>query len=423
MKLIIHVGTLNRQTPIFNVTQNRPEKVSKLLSLYASEAKEVDELPFGSVGVILGLKHTRTGDTLVSKSSIVSPTMSSSLRAIRPPPAVISASVIPRSHSDLDPVQDALQALARTDPSVRIENQDGQILIHGLGALHLEIVEGRLRDEWDVNFEFGRRRVSYREGVGPAMQEAVSDSWQTDIAGKSVVVTMSLSVRSMTESETGDPAWDGNIVLDDRGDALLSPTASAERLTPLASIARGLTTALSHSPYTSLPMSRVHVKVDSFSLPPNVPSSVLTGACAVIMRNRIRDAGMGPVMEPYVRLRISVNEDSYGKVVKDLTENGGELDDLNAGFTADEDDPGAFAAKGVYMPPEWISPSSFTPTRSTSSLRRTISAVCPLGKALDYSNRLRALSGGHGTFEMVNAGFRIVSDSRKSEILREVGRA
>jgi elongation factor G len=153
-----------------------------LLLLYASEPKEVDELPFGSVGVILGLKHTRTGDTLVSAEA---PDSSRAiLRNITPPPAVISASVIPRSHSDLQPVQNALESLSRTDPSLRIDDQEGQILVHGLGALHLEIVERRLKDEWKVNFEFGRRYVSFREGLGPKLATPDWNLWKREINGK-----------------------------------------------------------------------------------------------------------------------------------------------------------------------------------------------------------------------------------------------
>jgi elongation factor G len=426
--ICLYPGTLTRQTALLNTTRNQRERVSKLLLLYASEAKEVHELHFGSVGVLLGLKHTRTGDTLVSPSSVSSVSLSSSLRDIRPPAAVISASVIPRSHSDLEPVQEALQSLTRTDPSVRVETQEGQLLVHGLGALHLEIVEGRLKDEWDARFEFGRRRVSYREGLGCAVQEAASDSWQTDLAGKQVTIHLSLSVRPMTDSESGDPNWDGNILVDSNNTPLPIPSASADLLSPLASIARGISGALSHSPHTSLPMSNIHVRVNSYSYPLNAPS-ILAGASAVIMRNRIRDAGIGPVMEPYVQLKVTINEDSLGKVIKDLTENGGEMEDIeseSAPVGDGADGLERFTMKGGYVPPDWLSPSSSSSsTKSTSGprLRRSIHAVAPLSKMLDYSNRLRALSGGHGVFEMSNVGFRVVSEARTLEILKEIGRA
>ena len=108
-------GTLNKQAVVLNKTRGQKERVCKLPLLYASDTEEVDSLSFGSVSVVLGLKFTRMGDTLVSTRG----SAESSLPDIIPPPAVISASIILQSHSDLEPVQEALEVLSRTDPSVR----------------------------------------------------------------------------------------------------------------------------------------------------------------------------------------------------------------------------------------------------------------------------------------------------------------
>ncbi|KAG6831137.1 hypothetical protein H0H92_012562 [Tricholoma furcatifolium] len=420
----VYSGKVTKQSVVLNSSRNQRERVSKLLLLYADNAQEVDELPFGSVGVILGLKYTRTGDTLVSTGG---PTSAQSvLREITPPPAVIAASIIPHSHSDLEPVQEALAALARTDPSVRVELQDGQILAHGMGALHLEIVEGRLQDEWGVRFELGQRRVGYREGLGPGTPRPDFNMWQTDSGGKQIIIVVSLDVRSLGPDEKGDPIWDGNIVLDDKGQPCPSPDSLFG--TPQAAIFQGLASALSNSPNSSLALSHLHIKLQSFSLPPGAPVSLLTGATATILRNRIRDAGIGPILEPFVGLKTTVTEDSLGKVVKDLTEHSGVVLDLSSGVTLDadqEEEIGGFPEEGIYIPPLSLSPSGITESGASTTyrLKRAVHALAPLSKMLDYSNRLRALSGGHGTFEMANAGFREVSESRKLEILKEIGRA
>lgn len=418
-------GKLTRQSVVFNTNRNQRERVSKLLLLYASEVEEVEELPFGSVGVILGLKYTRTGDTLVSSGG--PPSNRSVLREIIPPAAVISASVIPQSHSDLEPVQSALESLVRTDPSVRVDMQEGQILVHGMGALHLEIVEGRLKDEWSANFEFGKRRVSYREGLGPGVASQNSSLWQKDVGGKHADVSVEFDIQPLANSEEGDPVWDGNVVLNEAGIPFPAPDSMTG--TAHAFIAQGIASALSNSPNTSLAMAHLHVKLKEFSVPP-ASTSILTGASAAILRNRIRDAGVGPVMEPFVRLKISVNEDSLGKVVKDLTEHGGEVLDLGTGSVVAADgteEVGGYPDEGVYIPPLWLSPSGGSDASSqlSSSLRikRSVHALAPLSKMLDYSNRLRSISGGHGLFEMANAGFREVSEARKLEILKEIGRA
>ncbi|KAG2757365.1 P-loop containing nucleoside triphosphate hydrolase protein [Suillus brevipes Sb2] len=423
----VYSGTLKRQSSVLNVTSGQKEKISKVLLLYAAEAQEVESLPYGSVGVILGLKFTRTGDTLVDvrRSSDSSQT---SLRGVAPPPAVMSASVIPKSHSDLDPVQEALHALSRTDPSVRVDMQEGQLLVHGLGALHLEIVEGRLRDEWDVNFELGSRRVSYRESLGPGLSSNINN-WATEVAGKPVTIKISMTVEPLADNEQGDAVWDGNLVLCPNGKPLLSPDAFQNQLDPMANIARGLSSSLSNSPHTSLPLSHIKIHVTDYDLPRDIPTSILAGASSSILRTRIREAGMGPVLEPFIKLKISLHEDTMGKVVKDLTENGGEVLDLASDASAmDGDEVIAYSMDGLYIPPEELSPSSAASTSSkfsngTPRLKRTIHAVAPLSRMLDYSTRLRALSGGHGLFDLSNAGFRQVSEARRSEILREIGRA
>ncbi|KAI5893466.1 P-loop containing nucleoside triphosphate hydrolase protein [Schizophyllum commune H4-8] len=412
----VYSGKVKKQSGIMNTTRNQKERISKILLLYADQAEEVDELPFGSVGVILGLKYTRTGDTLESEAS------ESHLRSIVPPPAVVSASVIPQSHADLAPVQAALESLARTDPSVRIDVQEGQLLVHGMGTLHLEIVEGRLRDEFEARFELGKRYVSYRETLSDVDTSSVSNVWTSPDMhqGRPFTVTVDLEMRPLEDHEPSDPAWDGNVALDAHGRPLPPPETLGT--SPEAYIGQGIASALSSSPHTSLAFSRVFLKIKKLNFIPKL-ATYLTPAAAWVVRERIKAAGMGPVMEPYVDLKVSVTEDALGKVVKDLTEHGGEVLDMTGGSGSDVEEP--YPADGVYVPPEWVSPSGGTAAREAAGvkMKRAVQAVAPLSRMLDYSNRLRALSGGHGLFEMSPAGFRKVNEARKMEILREIGRA
>lgn len=398
--------------------------MSKLLLLYASEAEEVEELPFGSVGVILGLKHTRTGDTLISTHGR---SKDSPFPGITPPPTTMSASVIPQSHADLEPVEEALNALIRTDPSIRMETHEGQLLVHGLGALHLEIVEGRLRDEWGAKCEFGRRRVAYRESIGPDESRPSMVDWTTSVGGKNVTASVSFSLRPLHDNEAGDGAWDDNIVLQDDGKPLHHPSVFHDEQDPWTHISRGIASTLSSSPHTSFPLSRSHIQVTAFSYPPDVPPSILGGASAIILRDLVKNRGKGPIMEPYIKVRVSVGSGVLGPVLKDLVEHGGEIVDLaESNVPLDEETSIPYSQEGVYIPPKWLSPSSMSLVDGGShsiQLKRPVYAVAPLSQMLDYSTRLRAISGGHGQFEMTSAGFRAVSPGRELGILTEIGRA
>lgn len=415
-------GTLKSQSTLVNLNTGKKEKVSKVLLLYASVPEEVDSLPYGSVGVLLGLRFTCTGDTLVSGHHGKTASKQS-LRGVIPPPAVMSASVIPNSYSDLGPVQEAIQTLSRTDPSVRMDTQDGQILIHGLGALHLEIVEGRLRDEWGVNFEFGRRQVSYRESVSSETYSGPQE-WSTEVAGRDFTIKLSLSISPLQDGEQGDPASGGNLLLDSECKPVVAPDVLTDHLHPSGHLARGISSVLSSSPHTSFPYSHVKVRIMSLHLPREAPPSILAGASSAILGKMLKNIGMGPILEPYVRLRITVREDIIGKVVKDIVDNGGEVLDLGTDATS-MDQTSPCDINNVYIPPEMLSPSSVPATNAVNTPRShsTVHALAPLSRAMGYSTKLRILSSGHGTFEMTNAEFRQVSESRKIEILQEFGRA
>jgi elongation factor G len=121
-----------------------------------------------------------------------------------------------------------------------------------------------------------------------------------------------------------------------------------------------------------------------------------------------------------------------GKVVKDLTEHNGEILDLESDASASPDsraddvDCVPYSADMIYVPPRWVSPCAGAQTGElvdTARLKRSIHAVAPLSKMLDYSTRLRAVSGGRATFTMSTLGFRRVGPVRRLEVLKELGRA
>jgi len=308
-----------------------------------------------------------------------------------------------------------------------VETHEGQLLVHGLGALHLEIVEGRLKDEWGAKCEFGQRRVAYRESIGPDEFHPSVVDWTTNVGGKNVTASVAFSLRPLLENEVGDSAWDDNIVLRDDGKPLRHPDAFHDDQDPWNHISRGIASALSSSPHTTFPLSRSCIQVTAFNCPPDTPPSVLSGASAIILRNHMKSRGRGPIMEPYIRIRVSVGSDILGQVMKDLVEHGGEIADLaESHLPLDEEASAPYGQEGVYIPPKWLSPSTMSSVDEGSPsirLKRPVYAVAPLSQMLDYSTRLRAISGGHGQFEMAAAGFRAVSPARESEILTEIGRA
>ena len=328
--------------------------------------------------------------------------------------------------------------------------QEGQTLVHGLGALHLEIVEGRLQDEWGVKVKFGKRRVSYRENMGRLVDDEadgilVDHKWSKDMGGKHVEASLSIQVRALTEGDIKTEAdravveaWGGNLVQFSEAEtgktrSIPPPEAPSfnhsqypTNTSPVPHILQGFATTLSSSPHSLLPLSHVHITVKSHSLSSGSPLTVLSAASSSTLLKALHDAGPGHLMEPYVRVKVDVGDEGVGKVVKDLNEHHGEILDLGSGLVTEDDEVGPYPIDDLYIPPKWLTPASASLASkdgTDSSIKRTIWAVAPLSRMLDYSSRLRAVSGGQATFELSNDGFRAVGDVRRLEILKEIGRA
>lgn len=231
----VYSGTLSRTTTLFNTTTGTRERLSRLLLPFGSTYTEVEKLGGGQVGVLLGLKDTRTGDTLVDarggqggKSSL-DPTLR--LRPVDVPPPVFSVSVDAHSKSDEDSVNEALAMLVRTDPSLRLDAATddagggsafgaagtNQTILSGMGELHLDIAKDRLKNEFGVKARIGGVRVAFREtvdepAVGQDEHHVVEDVLERDMGGKRVKAGARISVRALAENEEGDPAFGDNVV-------------------------------------------------------------------------------------------------------------------------------------------------------------------------------------------------------------------
>ncbi|TKY87093.1 hypothetical protein EX895_003770 [Sporisorium graminicola] len=216
----IYSGTLQRSSVLFNTTTGARERLSRVLFPFADQYVETATLRAGQIGVILGLRDTRTGDTLVDISSTPHTQSKSSssakldtdqakalrLKRVHIPPPVFSMSLEPASKSDVDTVSEALHLLIRTDPSLRLdesgEGTTGQMVLSGMGELHLEIAKDRLANEFGVNARMGAVRVSYRETLDEGMGGVeVEEVVERELAGKKIKVGARMRVRGLEEEE------------------------------------------------------------------------------------------------------------------------------------------------------------------------------------------------------------------------------
>jgi len=157
----VYSGTLKAGSYVFNAVSGKKERISRLLQMHANHREEIDEVRAGDIAAAVGLKFTKTGDTLCSEEDPVV------LEKIIFPEPVIQIAIEPKTKADQDKLSDSLTKLSDEDPTfrVKVDEETGQTLISGMGELHLEILVDRMKREFKVEANIGKPQVAYRESI------------------------------------------------------------------------------------------------------------------------------------------------------------------------------------------------------------------------------------------------------------------
>jgi len=159
--LRVYSGRVKAGAHVFNSTRSRRERIGRLVLMHANRYEEVNETDTGAIIATMGLKDTFTGDTLCEATQQVV------LESIRFPEPVLSVAIEPKTRADRDKMGEALQKLAEEDPTFKVAyNEDtGQMVISGMGELHVEVIVSRLLGEYKVLAKVGKPRVAYKETI------------------------------------------------------------------------------------------------------------------------------------------------------------------------------------------------------------------------------------------------------------------
>jgi elongation factor G len=166
--LRVYSGKITQGSMIYNSTKGKRERVGRLIRMYADRREDITEVLAGDIAAILGMKETFTGDTLCDAANPIV------LESIAFPEPVIFLAIEPKTTSDQDKMSDALRKLSEEDPTFRVRQDDntGQMVIWGMGELHLEVLVDRMLREFKVQAKVGRPRVAYRESIQRAVPKS-----------------------------------------------------------------------------------------------------------------------------------------------------------------------------------------------------------------------------------------------------------
>jgi elongation factor G len=310
----IYSGSIKAGEQVLNVNSGKKERVGRLLKMHADQREEVKEARAGDILAGVGLKNTKTGDTL---STIDSPIL---LESMEFPTPVISVSIAPKTRDDSERLSRAINRLLQEDPSLHVKTlrETGETILSGMGELHLDIVTDRLKREFQVEAEAGAPQVAYREALCKGVKVDYRHVKQTGGKGQFAHVIMEVTP---SDSSAGLEFIDNT-------------TGGAIPKEFIKPIEDGVQTAMQSGTLAGFPVVGLkvtlldgkHHEVDSSEM-------AFKTAGFMAIKQASKQAGV-ELLEPIMDVEVQVPEEFLGDVIGDLTARRGKIlgMDTRAGF-------------------------------------------------------------------------------------------
>ena len=279
--------------------------------MHANKRNPLQKIAAGDIGVAVGFKEIRTGDTL---TDLQHPLV---LENIEFPEPVINVAVEPKTQDEMERMNLALRKLEEEDPTfhVKYDNETGQTIIRGMGELHLEIITDRLKREYGIEVNQGRPQVSYREAILAEVEYREVYKKQTGGKGKFADLTIAMG-----------PADDGikglQFVDETRGGVLPKEY--------IAAVEKGFRNSIQNGILAGFPLLSLKVRLlDGMTHPVDSDALSFEIAAAQAFRNASRLAN-ATLLEPIMKLTITTPEDYVGDVASDVNKRRGQIEDVQA---------------------------------------------------------------------------------------------
>jgi len=301
----VYSGVLTAGGSIFNATKQRTERIGRLLKMHANKREEIKEVYAGDIAAAVGLKSVSTGDTLCDeKHPIV-------LESMDFPKPVISLAIEPKTKSDQEKLGVGLQKLMAEDPTFRVntDQQTGQVIIAGMGELHLEIIVDRLKREFSVEATVGKPQVAYKETLTRPADGEMKYAKQTGGRGQYGHVKIHLY--------PGEPG-SGYIFENE----IVGGSIPKEFIKP---VDEGIKEALTRGVLAGYPIDDVRIELYDGSYH-DVDSSEMAFKIAGSMAFQDAAKKAKPVLlEPVMRVEVVVPKDYMGDVMGNLASRRGQI--------------------------------------------------------------------------------------------------
>ncbi len=301
----MYSGKISSGTQIFNVNKKKRERVNRILRMHADKSEPMDSLSAGDIAVFIGLKLAQTGDTIGSEAFNVL------LEQPKFPQPVISVALEPESMSEKDKMNETLAILSREDPTFTSHEdaETGQLIISGMGELHLDVLVTRMRDDFGVKCNVGAPQVTYRESVSGKAES--SEDYSRVLAGKENTAGLRISVE---QREQGS----GNSY-----EVCCKHSDVPEEI--MAAIESGFKSALDSGIKYGYPCTDIGVKVLEISYNELTSTTFAFEACAAQVFDKACNLANPVILEPVMNVDISCPKEFVGPASSQLSQRGGSI--------------------------------------------------------------------------------------------------
>jgi elongation factor G len=360
----IYTGEMKQGEKYYNARTRRFDRVGRLMRMHAAQREPIDVARAGDIVAAVGIKDSITGDTLSTREFPVI------YEAMNFPDTVISMAIEPKTGADRDKLSEVIGRLVREDPTfkARTDEQTGQMVISGMGELHLEVKCNMIMNDYKIGVTVGRPKVAYKMTLKGPKQVEARHIKQSGGSGQFAVVRVRFSVDPEVESL--------NFI-----DAVKGGSVPREFIKPVGD---GIKAAIVGGGRVGFPFCKVVAELyDGQSH--DVDSSAMAFEAAGVLAFRMASEGNSQLLEPIMKIEIEAPEEKTGDVIGDLSSRRGLVEEMIT-------KPGGISC---------------------------VTGKVPLAEMFQYSTMLRSLTQGRGTYTMEPASYEPVPPNIAEKVLAE----
>ena len=357
----VYSGVLQKGSRVVNARTSKTERIGRIVRMHANKREALEQVPAGDIAAIVGLKNTVTGDTLCDPDNPIS------LVKIAFPESVISMSLEPESSQDRDKLSEVIGRMMREDPTFRAQTNEatGQLVISGMGELHLEVIVNRIQNDYKCGVKTGRPKVAFKQRLKNNLETEARYIRQSGGSGQYAVVNVRFEYDpEMVGFEFIDSVKGGNVPRE-----------------YINSVGFGMETFYNSGGHSGIPF--VSTKATLFDgKSHDVDSSDKAFEAAGVLAFRQAVENNTVLLEPFMKVDVTVPEEFVGAVVGDLNSRRGEVSEVES-----------------------------------QGDQRVVRAMVPIAEMFAYSSSLRGATQGRGNYSMELAEYRDVPPGIAKKIM------